>query len=76
MIDQCIKPVLDNCDSIRVGDLIKIQPVMGSRRHVEDYYLVLTIDEDTWKALFNGKIVTMSGMTSTKAPDIIVSRPT
>ena len=74
MTDQCTGQVLDNCDTVRVGDLIKIKPIMGPRRHLEDYYLVLTINEGKWLALFKGKVVTMSGMTSTNAPGLVVSR--
>lgn len=74
MTDQSTGQVYDDSDTVRVGDLIKICPVLGPRRNAEDYYLVLTINKDQWRALFNGKIITMSGMTSTSVPGLVVSR--
>ena len=81
MIDQCISQALDDYDSVKVGDLIKITPVLGASRNRPDYYLIVdiveSIDRDNkldWKALHGGKLVTFSGMTDA-ADNIVISRP-
>ena len=56
------------------GDLIKICPTIGPRSDKNDYYLVVPVDKRSWKALFNGKIITFSNM-SPSSSDLVISRP-
>ncbi len=78
MIDQCTTQALSNSDTVKVGDLIKITPMAGTKNRNEDYYLIVDItyadNKSNWRALHNGKLVTFSGMTSTSG-DIVISRP-
>jgi hypothetical protein len=73
MINQRISRVADSCNIVEVGDLIKIKPILGPNINTEDYYLIIDINDDRWKALFNGKLVTFSGM-SKKADGLVISK--
>lgn len=75
MINQCIDQACEDYRTVKVGDLIKLRATLGPGRKTDDYYLIVSVDQNKWKALFKGKIVTFNNMTS-KSSDLVISRPT